>query len=73
MIDRRSQLHADRIAQGLCPRCGEIPDRIGRVCTRCNALMQSVSRQRYRPGQPAAQWTSQWLQHQAALRRRGWV
>lgn len=73
MIDRRSQLQAERIAQGLCPRCGGDHDRQGRVCCRCHRTMLANYRQRYRPGQPAAQWTSQWLQHQAALRRRGWV
>lgn len=73
MTDRRTTQQIARRLSGLCLRCGERRDREGANCTRCNEIIQSRNRQRYRPGMAAAEWTMAFLARFTAVEMRGLV
>lgn len=73
MTHRRTLLQRERIAAGRCPRCGEVQDRDGRICTRCNDEVNALGRQRYRPGKPSEAWTIALMAAGHAVGLRGWL
>lgn len=70
-MDKRTQQQLDRVAAGRCARCGRTQDRVGRTCQRCVDETNARNRQRYRPGQQAAEWTMAMLARGTALEQRG--